>query len=127
MASSCAVLIVEDDEAIRAMLADVLAVENFAVRTAPNGEAALAMLESWRPDLIVLDLEMPSMDGRSFRARQRSLPGVADIPVIVLSGAADLEAQFEGLQAAEMLPKPCDLQVLVAAIRRVVQGEHESG
>jgi DNA-binding response OmpR family regulator len=119
---SCAVLVVEDDDQIRALFAAIITAEGFAVRTAANGREALAVLQHWRPDLIILDLEMPEMDGRAFRAEQRRTPQLADIPVIVMSAAPDVDAQVAGLEAAETLPKPCDLEVLAAAIRRVVQG-----
>ena len=72
MPEPCAVLVVEDDQDLRDMLADVLTDEGFDVRTAAHGELALAMLEQWRPHVILLDLNMPVMDGWTFRRVQLS-------------------------------------------------------
>ena len=119
MAAPCAVLIVEDDNLVRALLADTLRDEGFIVRTAAHRQEALAVLAQWRPNLIILDLDMPVMDGRTFRAAQRGVSEWAGIPVLVMSAGANLKAQAEQLEAVEALPKPCDLEVLIAAIRRV--------
>jgi len=119
MAANCGVLIVEDDDQIRAVFAEILSSEGFAVRTAANGRDALSLLQQWQPDLILLDLDMPDMDGRAFRAEQRRSPRLSGIPVIVMS-AATLEVQVAELQAAETLAKPCDIDTLVTAIRRVI-------
>jgi CheY-like chemotaxis protein len=73
------VLVVDDDELIRDTLATALADEGYAVRVAADGRAALDSLHEWRPDLIVLDLMMPEMDGYAFRAAQRAEANAADI------------------------------------------------
>ena len=84
------VLVVEDDEAIRGLLSDVLAGEGYEIEVAAGGHAALALLREWRRDLIILDLLIPDMDGRTFHLARRKLPGAADVPVLVLSAAGDL-------------------------------------
>ena len=71
------VLVVDDDLSIQGFLAEALADEGYGVRTAANGREALAILREWRPDLILLDLMMPEMDGWEFRGEQRALPGVS--------------------------------------------------
>src|SRR5581483_10950225 len=68
------VLVVEDDRGIRDLLAAVLTDEGFDVRQAANGKEALAVLERWQPDAILLDLMMPVMDGWTFRREQRRRP-----------------------------------------------------
>src|SRR5262245_17496031 len=79
-------LVVEDDEDIRDLLATLLTVLGFEVREASNGQIGLETLRTgWKPDLIVLDLMMPVMNGWAFRAEQRKLEGLRDVPVIVLS------------------------------------------
>src|SRR5690606_2764115 len=79
------VLVVEDDLAIRRLAMDLLEDEGYEVRTADSGAAALEIMETWRPSLIVLDLMMPVMDGPTFHA---NLPEDArDIPILVLSGS----------------------------------------
>jgi two-component system response regulator MprA len=113
------VLVVDDDPSIQGFLAEALADEGYGVRTAGNGREALSVLDEWLPDLILLDLMMPEMDGWVFRAAQRSLPAVADVPVIVLSATRDLAAKTEGLDAAEVFAKPFDLDQLLGTIERI--------
>jgi DNA-binding response OmpR family regulator len=118
--TTCAILLVEDDTSLREALADALSAEGFEVRSAANGRDALAVLQRWRPELILLDLLMPQMDGQHFRAEQRRIPALAAIPVIVLTAASELGVQFDALDAAEIFSKPCDVEVLKAAISRVL-------
>lgn len=113
------VLVVEDDEAIRALLTELLAEEGYAVRAAADGQEALALLAGWRPDAIVLDLVMPVMDGWAFRAAQRQRPALRDVPVVVVSASGDLGPPVEALAPAAVLPKPFDIAQLVAAVDRL--------
>jgi DNA-binding response OmpR family regulator len=115
------VLVVDDDALIRDTLATALLDEGYAVRVAADGQAALATLDEWTPDLIVLDLMMPVMDGHAFRAAQRSSSS-ADIPVIVLSAAHNVQARAANLGASEVFPKPFDLGALLAAVERTIHG-----
>jgi DNA-binding response OmpR family regulator len=110
------VLVVDDDELIRDTLATALSDEGYAVRVAPDGRAALSTLGEWQPDLIVLDLMMPVMDGQAFRKAQRSAAVTADIPVIVLSAAHNVHARAADLDAAAVFPKPFDLAKLLDAV-----------
>jgi two-component system response regulator MprA len=113
------VLVVDDDASIQGFLAEALADEGYEVRTAGNGRQALAVLRGWRPDLILLDLMMPEMDGWTFRAEQRGLPDLGSVPVIVLSATRDLAAKVAGLAAAEVFAKPFDLDRLLTTIDRL--------
>src|SRR5206468_2477028 len=81
------VLVVEDDEAVRAMMRSALAEAGYRVQAAANGQGALAVLRVRRPDAIVLDLMMPVMDGWAFRDEQLAVPGLRDIPVVVVTAA----------------------------------------
>ena len=122
MARQAGVLVVEDDTAVGQVVADLLADEGYQVRWATDGQAALAVLEGWRPDVIVLDLTMPVMDGRAFRAAQQRLAKeVARVPVVVLSGLRQAHATAEELGAAAALTKPFDLDELVTTIERVLE------
>lgn len=113
------VLVVDDDPSIQGFLAEALADEGYEVRTAGNGREALTVLGGWLPDLILLDLMMPEMDGWVFRAAQRTMPAVAHVPVIVLSATRDLVAKTQSLGAAEVLAKPFDLERLLGTIERL--------
>jgi CheY-like chemotaxis protein len=114
-----AILVIEDDALTRRALALVLARDGFQVQTAANGRAALDQLRlGRRPSLILLDLVMPVMDGYQFRDEQRRDPLLADIPVIIVSGAFDARSRDAALQAAEYLDKPIDPTVLLETVRQ---------
>ena len=109
------VLIVEDDPDLRAMLDQLLFLEGFNTLTAENGSAALGLLrQPPRPNVILLDLMMPIMDGWGFRERQRHDAELSTIPVVILSAIADRAASLE---AAAILPKPLNFDQLVTIVR----------
>src|SRR3954470_13547168 len=123
VADGTRVLVVEDDEHIAVALVDTLRDEGYDAQSAPNGRAGLALLDRWTPHVIILDLMMPVMDGRSFRAAQRQLsPALASLPVIVLSGSRDARARAEELEAVAAIAKPFDLDEVVRTVARVCQG-----
>jgi two-component system OmpR family response regulator len=108
------VLVIDDDRPCRELLCEALEDEGYEVRGATNGRAGLAVLRDWRPDLIVLDLVMPDMDGLAFQSKQRG-NGFADIPVLLLSAARDLAAQAEAL-GLSALSKPFQLDELLEQV-----------
>jgi CheY-like chemotaxis protein len=115
-AARCPVLIVEDDEDLREMMAQMLTLEGFQAVAVANGREALAYLhESERPDVILLDLMMPVMDGWEFRRQQQADPALAPVPVIVLS-ALD-QARATSLEAEAFLKKPLDFDRLLSLVR----------
>ena len=112
----CPVLIVEDDDDLREMMAQLLTLEGFQAATVANGREALRYLEDREtPDVILLDLMMPVMDGWEFRRRQRADPGMSQVPVIVLS-ALD-QGRAVGLDPAAFLKKPLDFDRLLQLVR----------
>src|SRR6185503_16608644 len=85
-ATHCPVLIVEDDQDLREMMAQLLTLEGYEAATVANGREALDYLHGAdRPNLILLDLMMPVMDGREFHRRMEADPALPPVPVIVLS------------------------------------------
>jgi CheY-like chemotaxis protein len=112
------VLIVEDDDDVREMLAVLLRGESYDVMTATNGAEALEAMRQQRPCLVLLDLMMPVMNGWDFRRLQLSDPDLADVPVICLT------AVFDPARVAEELSVRCfrkpvaldDVLVEVAAV-----------
>jgi two-component system response regulator MprA len=114
------VLVVDDDPSIQGFLAEALTDEGYGVRTAANGREALTVLAGWHPDLILLDLMMPEMDGWAFRAEQRTRADLADVPVIVLSAMRDLTSRVQTLDPAGVFAKPFDLERLLATIERLI-------
>jgi CheY-like chemotaxis protein len=112
------VLIVEDDDEIRGLLAEMLADGGYEVTTARNGVEALAELRgARRPNVILLDLIMPVMDGWQMRAEMLADPAIADIPVVIVSGAADVQDGSDALKAARVLTKPVKWPVLLESVR----------
>ena len=117
------VLVVDDNEDTRAMYAALLSTAGFAVRTAANGEEAIAAAED-RPAVIVMDLAMPGLNGWEATRRLKTGTRTRDIPVIVLT-AHDLDHYREVAVAAgcdAFLSKPCAIEDLVAEIRKQVDG-----
>jgi CheY-like chemotaxis protein len=112
----CPVLIVEDDEDLREMMAQLLSLEGFQAATVANGREALEYLhDRARPDVILLDLMMPVMDGWEFRRHQQADPAIAPVPVIVLS-ALD-QSRAANLEATAFLKKPLDFDRLLTLVR----------
>ncbi|MBA2479932.1 MAG: hybrid sensor histidine kinase/response regulator, partial [Planctomycetes bacterium] len=113
-------LIVEDDAEIREPLVDVLRGEGYEVETAANGLEAITRLQNPGavPNLILLDLMMPVMDGWHFRAEQLKHPAIASIPVVVLSGAADVRTEATALGAVSYVSKPYKLDALLSVVQR---------
>ena len=117
-------LVVEDEENVRESVAALLEVEGHEVLTANNGAEALAVLRNGPPvALIFLDLMMPQMDGWAFRARQLNQPQFRDIPVVVLSGAHEIEREVATLEPAAVLRKPVGIQELLDVIKQAT-GAH---
>lgn len=114
------VLVVDDDPAIREFVGQALEEEGYEIRLAVDGQDALCKLRDWHANLIVLDLMMPTMDGWTFRDKQRENGDLADIPVIVMSAARNLQGQADRLQPAAILPKPFDLNTLLTETERLL-------
>ena len=113
----CPVLIVEDDVELRDMMAQLLTLEGFVATSVANGREALEYLRRGdRPDIILLDLMMPVMDGWEFRRKQQSDPALAKVPVVVLS-ALDHRRAAE-VDAVAFLKKPLDFDRLLELVRR---------
>jgi PAS domain S-box-containing protein len=112
------VLVVDDTPANLALVIDLLAGEGYEVRAANSGEAALASVESLMPDLILLDIRMPDMDGFEVLRRLRARPESHDIPVVFLSAAAEVEERVLGLQmgAVDFITKPFLMEELRARV-----------
>jgi len=112
----CAVLVVEDDQDSREAMIEVLAFEGYDARGAANGQEALELLRSgaFAADVILVDLFMPTMDGRDFERMLREDSRFADTPVIVCTG--DSTTRIPGAFAA--LQKPFDIEALISIVRR---------
>jgi CheY-like chemotaxis protein len=111
------ILLVDDDVDVREAIECLLGRKGLDVRCAGDGwEALYALRNGPRPCVIVLDLDMPGMDGWEFRRRQLLWPQMADIPVVVLSGHPQVKAVTRTMQACEVWAKPVEFDVLLRAV-----------
>lgn len=109
------VLVVDDEEEIRAAIRQILAEEGYGVETVASGEAALAAIAARAPDLILLDVNLPGVDGWQVLDELRSAAG-EQTPVVVMTAGYDIQAQALDNGAQGYLGKPFDLEDLIAAV-----------
>ena len=114
------VLIVDDLEPNREILAELLSQSSFETRTAPDGPSALAIDADWSPDLVLMDLRMPDMDGFEAIRRLRAAGSKAAIGVLTASALADDEHRALAIGADFFMRKPYDERVLFDRIARVL-------
>ena len=108
-------LIVDDEVAILEALTDILSVEGYEVATAANGAEGLAQANKSRPDLILLDLMMPVMDGQEMLRRLKEDPGLRTIPVVVMSAG---RVSPKELHNSYFLAKPFELDDLLNVVSK---------
>jgi CheY-like chemotaxis protein len=117
------VLVIDDDAEFREAVTALLVDEGFEVRTASDGGEALVQLENKEnppPDLVLLDLLMPTVDGREFLARRRKRPDLARLPVIVMSADEKRrDVEWEGVVG--VIPKQFDFAKLVWLVKKIVR------
>jgi two-component system, chemotaxis family, chemotaxis protein CheY len=109
-------LIVEDEEAIREVIGDVLKDRGFRVLTAGNGAEALQCLDTLRPDVMVLDLLMPVMHGWAFMEAYSEKTDGVQIPIVVVSVNPALPRSFARFGVRHIVAKPFDIDDLVDAV-----------
>jgi two-component system sensor histidine kinase/response regulator len=117
------VLIVDDEPHNRALLEAFLTPEGYVIFNAATGEEALAMVARERPDLILLDLMMPGMDGRQVAREIRGNPASENIPIIMVTALDNREVKMLALSAgvADFLAKPVDRAELCARVRNLIR------
>ncbi|HEY4689460.1 MAG TPA: GAF domain-containing protein [Anaerolineae bacterium] len=123
------VLVIEDDLDTSRMLTEALQRASFRVMVTSNGRHALDLARDEHPDLILLDLRLPRMDGYTVLQHLKKSPGTADIPVIIMTGSVTLDAvkreEFIALGAADFLVKPFDVSELTHHIDAVLAPAQE--
>lgn len=115
------ILLVDDEKDIRDLLSMLLMDLGYAVRTAENGEAAIASFRESRPDIILTDIKMPGMNGLALlRAIKKKAP---EVEVIMISGHGDMQLAIESLKldAADFITKPIDDDILSIALDKVTE------
>ncbi len=117
MTTQRCVLVVDDDAAIVDFLETALEDEGYQVRAAVGADA-LSLARTLQPAVILLDINMPGMDGIEVSRRPRDNPATAPIPIIVISAQGRLRATGPLLPVNDHLPKPFDLAALYATVAR---------
>ena len=114
------VAVVDDERSVRELLEVGLTQEGYAVRTAADGQQALALIREWPPDAIVLDVMMPKVDGISLLPMVRKL---TEVPVIMLSAKGEVGDRIEGLRsgADDYLSKPFEFAELLARLETALR------
>jgi excisionase family DNA binding protein len=120
VATGPVVLIVDDDERLRQYVRANLELEGYSVREAGSAEAGLAVLEEEAPDLILLDVMMPQVDGWEMLRRVRQRHGVDAIPVIMFSGKVESPEEVEAQGAQGFIGKPFDPQQLIESTKQLL-------
>lgn len=116
------ILVVDDEVGIRELLSEILTDEGYTVRTAENAATAQAIRNEMRPDLVLLDIWMPDMDGISLLKEWRHT-GQLNMPVVVMSGHATIDTAVEGTKigAVDFLEKPIALQKLLSTVKSSIR------
>lgn len=114
------VLVIDDDPSIRQVIAYALGDEGYQVDEASNGQAALELIGRQRPDIILLDMKMPGMDGWGFVKLYRERFD-HHAPIIVITAARDAAQRAADVNAVSYIPKPFDLDVLVERVSAVAR------
>jgi CheY-like chemotaxis protein len=112
------VMVVDDDSDLREAITEVLQDSAYSVVGAANGKEALDFLRgaTSRPCVILLDLMMPIMDGKTFRAELMRDPELSEIPVVVLSAHANMDNVLAGVAVSAKLRKPVQMGSLMALV-----------
>lgn len=116
--------LVENTEVLRALLRP----QHFSIEVAHCGTDALRMVESNPPDVILLDLMMPGMDGIEVCRRIKINPALRHIPIIIITGSSDRESNLQALEvgADDFVTKPFDRALLEARVRSCLRRSHRN-
>jgi two-component system, cell cycle response regulator DivK len=117
------ILVVEDEEDNRQILRDLLKTADYEIIEAENGEQALAAVAEQRPDLILMDLQLPILDGYEATRRIKANPALKDVPIIAVTSYAlsGDEAKARAAGCDDFVPKPFSPRQLLAKIREYLR------
>lgn len=114
------ILIVDDEEGFRDGVADLLGMEGYEVSVARDAVEAVRLLPEFRPEVILLDLRMPHLDGEGFLRGMSGLPVGSQVPVVLISAKDDLQAIAGRSGAAAWLAKPFEAPQLLSLLEKVL-------
>lgn len=120
----CKILVVEDDPAISALLTRALENNAYKVVTAADGEEALIVCVEERPDVVLLDVNLPKLDGFSVAKRLKGVDALKNIPIIFLTAKDRPTDMIAGIQAGakHYLTKPFNIDELLSKVKKLVRG-----
>ncbi|MGH7360296.1 MAG: response regulator, partial [Candidatus Methylomirabilales bacterium] len=126
MASVADILVVDDERLNLRMLEDLLRSEGYGVRTAENGEQALELVREAPPDLILLDVMMPKLDGYEVCRRLKGDKDTVFIPIVMVTALTRLEEKIKGIEAGadDFLTKPFNSVELTTRVRSLLKVKH---
>jgi CheY-like chemotaxis protein len=114
---SSRILVVEDQDDVAQLIDVVLKGEGYTVAIARDGAQGLMMSRDWQPDLILMDIMLPGVDGGTLIARLRQEPETADLPIIAMSASRTLRDRTTELEADALLSKPFDVDALLVQVQ----------
>ena len=114
------ILVVDDDPGIVELLTAMLEHERYVVSTAFDGFQALAKIEVEKPDIVLLNVMMPRLDGFETCRRIKADPAIAHIPVVMVTGLSDVTDRAKEVGAADLLAKPFRFIALMARVRALL-------
>ncbi len=115
------ILLAEDDLGLRRLFVEILREAGHTVDETGDGAAALELLRERHPDVIVLDLRMPIMDGWAFVEAHRREPAWSEIPIVILSAVPSLFEATKNLPVRAVLTKPVELSTLLVTVGRLTR------
>lgn len=118
------ILVVEDDPVIQSLVVEFLGGEGFELLVASDGQAGVELARHALPDLILMDLMLPILDGMAATRALKRDPHTRGIPIIAVSAGTNLRIHAEHLPADGVIGKPFDLDTLLAAVTVQLQGAH---
>ncbi|MDP2975913.1 MAG: response regulator, partial [Anaerolineales bacterium] len=123
------ILVVDDENINLRLVSRLIEMEGYEVVSAQSGEAALRLIEQTAPDLALLDVMMPVMDGYELCRRLRQNPVTAQIPIVMLTALVDENDRLKGIEAGadDCFPKPFDVDVLRTMLKRFLLDQNLGG
>ncbi len=112
------ILIIDDDPTVVKMMEGFLSAHDYKVTAAHSGDEGIEMIKKDRPDLIILDVQMPKMNGYSFIFELKKLVDLSKLPIIVLTSKSGMEEIFKVEGVKEYITKPFQTDVLLAKIKK---------
>jgi two-component system OmpR family response regulator len=120
-------LVVEDDPGMRRLIVEIMLLDGWEVREASGGAEAVAIAEGWRPDAVVVDAVLPSMDGLSALREIRGMDGGTEIGMLVVGATPTMEAEATRAGSDEYMVVPLDASELSARLRAAHRWRQDAG